>query len=80
MGRGTKSAANAGIDPTEPVVENVLYLRHGETIHENLADLWNYDEALTRDIQRLRLFDVAGQHKDQSVARPDLVAGVNRTR
>ncbi len=77
--RGIGSAADAGVDPAQPVVQQILDLAQRQVRDVDLAHLPDDDESLPGDGEGLRALDVTGEDEHEHVARAQPVVLVHRT-
>ena len=73
--RRVRPSAHAGIHPPEARVQDVTQLVQREVTDEHLTDLGDQHEPLTRDLQRVRQLDVAGEDQHQHVSGTEPVIG-----
>src|SRR6266513_109866 len=71
MRGGARSPPHTRIHGPESSIKHVLQLRHREVIHPHLPYLWDNDETLARDRQRVGPFYVTSKNQNE------LVTGVN---
>ena len=74
-----RPAPQAGVHAAESRVQHIFQLAECEIRNGNLADAWNDDESLARDVQRVRPLGVSGENEDDAIAGAEAIAGVHRS-
>ena len=77
MRGGVCPAPQAGVHAAEARIEHIFQLAECEIRNGNLADAWNDDESLARDVQRVRALGVSGENEDEAIAGAEPIAGVH---
>src|SRR4051812_5398145 len=75
--RSTVATTHSRIDSSETRVQNLSNLSQSEVRDRDLADLWNYHEPFTGDVEGIRVLDIPCQHQHQLVAWPDAIVVID---